>query len=1726
MLPSAYAVTPLSVDASVVGTKPVLNVSANGVPVVQIVPPNSAGVSHNRFTQYNVGTEGQVLNNSGLGSVSVLAGSVGGNPMLGNSNARLILNEVTSVNPSALNGRIEITGKRADLVIANPNGISVDGGGFINASRAVLTTGKSQLTSGAVANNFSVQQGQISVQGKGLDARGADQLFLLSRSLLVNADLFANDLNVVTGANQINLATGALSQQAGTGIVPTVAVDVSNLGGMYANSIYLVGTEAGVGVNSKGKMEALTGDIQLSSAGDITVTDGQLKAFWDVRANAKRDMTLQGTDVLAGNNIELVSGRHLNVTATRTDTSASTTAGATTTTKADAVNTGTVLLAGGDISLVANTVWSAADFAAQRAQHESGIATLQTQITTMNTQIASKQTQVAILQAEVARLQPLRDAYWSFWGIFARILGIPAVINYDAALANLQTAQANLLASQTNLQTIQTSLQTAQTNLQNFIATNSGGKVTISGSALRSEGNILVSGADVSVNSLNDSKLVRDVTYSTSTRRSWCFWGHCAVTTTTTTTTTNQNLDETLVGGELAAWGDVNVLATGNHDAAGGLLQGTGNLVLLGANVKSDYGQAQLIAANDLEVEASQSFHSDLSNTQTNSKTGFLFIPLSKGCTLALDAGTESRAEGSIVTGNSVQLNAGRDVMVRGSVLSADTDVTVVAGRDVDVIEARDKVSRDMIRSSKESGLFTTDGTFSITLGSTSTAQTSATAIDTASASQIGSISGGVSIMGGRNVQMEGADVVAGTDIDIIGDNVNIFAAKNTFNQEDSYDMRTSGLTLALKGGAVSSLESAWQATKKAKQTTDRRLKNAYAFKAGYDTFRAVQQAPELATSFSQILNGSPTNAAAAAGVSLELGLGSSSSQSTSTQTQVDWRAATLSSNGDTTIIARAPSAGETGGKLDIMGSNLDANNLTLSAGSALSVRSSLQTSLSRETSSNTSASVGVGVGVGSTSGLYATASGQIGNSKGEAFKENNGESTLTAANQLTLLSGGDADLKGTIAKARRIEADITGNLTLASLQDSERYQYKSSNAGFSVTAPLYGGSTQAGGSINGGTQKISNQYQNVVQQSGLFAGDGGYDIKVGGTTNLIGAAIVSSAAPSLNKLVTGDLIYSDLANAAQTSVSGYTFGLGTGVGSNYFTPVPNVGGANRNSTTQSILSPGTIQVAKKATLAAQNKTLQTQIDALRPQLTGYASAQAAVTQSQALLFYYGAAMNFYRMWGFGGGFNYFNTLFIQEQAKFAQLQTAFAPYQATMARFNQTQTSLTATTAAFTKLNGDITTLTGRTLANANPALSNTFDAVKTRNTIEAMNVFSETAMKTVGDYFQKPLNDAEKKINDAKAALDAANKSGNTAAAATAQTDLNTANAAMDTIHNQQIVTHGVVGGLTAAVGGTNPTNGFVGGAVGKTVALVATDMLAKSGIDPIKNPILYNQLITLAATGAASVVGGSTGGFVASQGDRFNRQLHMSNYNKLKAGCGQKTSTIECRNLQNMTGVSSQIRSDIALPEDNVVANYNAQGEIVSYTLTDKSSNQPWLIMEPLEFQVYRDFGYQVRADYLQSSQGGLDSTSYLLYASNGQLGRAAEHLGYAWTDPEMLRNAAISTVAGGLVGKLVGLAGKGMPLVIDELRIKHIFRNADGHLPDTLANRQLLENLANNPNAMAGVDKYGTTWFASLRADGTQVWAGVRNGKVSYGGLNTTPRIFNAQTGFSAPIQPKF
>ncbi|WHR58516.1 two-partner secretion domain-containing protein [Acinetobacter haemolyticus] len=263
--------------------RPVIGVGQNSqkqnVPVINIQTPNKSGVSHNIYKEFDVPTQGAVLNNSRTGAASSIVGSVGANPYLQTGEARLILNEVNSARASQFEGNLEIAGQRADLIIANPSGINVKGGGFINANRATLTTGKPQFNADGSIKQFVIDQGKITISantgsqlGLGGANNNANYLDIYTRALELNAQLHAEqDIQVVTGANTISADLTQIQEKTSTAAAPTVAIDVKALGGMYANNIYLVGTEKGLGVNNAGTLQAVN-NLVVTSAGKIEHT--------------------------------------------------------------------------------------------------------------------------------------------------------------------------------------------------------------------------------------------------------------------------------------------------------------------------------------------------------------------------------------------------------------------------------------------------------------------------------------------------------------------------------------------------------------------------------------------------------------------------------------------------------------------------------------------------------------------------------------------------------------------------------------------------------------------------------------------------------------------------------------------------------------------------------------------------------------------------------------------------------------------------------------------------------------------------------------------------------------------------------------------------------------------------------------------------------------------------------------------------------------------------------------------------------------------------------------------------------------------------------------------------------------------------------------------------------------------------------------------------------------
>lgn len=302
---SVISVAQIVADRTAPGNQQATVLTApNGVPLVNIQTPSAAGVSRNMYSQFDVQNNGAILNNSRTNIQTEIGGWVQANPWLATGGARVILNEVNSNDPSLLKGYVEVAGQAAQVVIANPYGVTCNGCGFINANRITMTTGTPILNNGNL-DGFNVRGGLVTINGAGLDASTTAYADILARAVQMHAGIWANKLNVVSGTNQIKFDQITNDPVVNNGTTasskaPTFAIDSSQLGGMYAAKITLLATESGVGVRNAGKILASAADVVLLSNGQLE-NSGYIASHSQTKINSSQDVKNTGTIVAQDN---------------------------------------------------------------------------------------------------------------------------------------------------------------------------------------------------------------------------------------------------------------------------------------------------------------------------------------------------------------------------------------------------------------------------------------------------------------------------------------------------------------------------------------------------------------------------------------------------------------------------------------------------------------------------------------------------------------------------------------------------------------------------------------------------------------------------------------------------------------------------------------------------------------------------------------------------------------------------------------------------------------------------------------------------------------------------------------------------------------------------------------------------------------------------------------------------------------------------------------------------------------------------------------------------------------------------------------------------------------------------------------------------------------------------------------------------------------------------------
>ena len=307
LAPSAHAEDmAIRADKSAPGNQqPTVLQTGNGLPQVNIQTPSAGGVSRNQYSQFDVTEKGAVLNNARKAAQTQMAGWVQGNPNLARGEAKVILNEVNSANPSRLKGYVEVAGKKADVVIANPSGIECDGCGVINAGRTTLTTGKAEVENGEL-KGYRVKGGKVTVGQKGMDNSQSDYTDIIAEKAELKGGVWSKKgIKVTTGKNNVDRTndsvvyvgdknTDKTDRTSDTqGENQSYSVDVSQLGGMYAEKIHLVDNGQGLGVRNAGHIGASAGDVKIDSQGRI-VNSGTISATHQADLNAEKVIENKG----------------------------------------------------------------------------------------------------------------------------------------------------------------------------------------------------------------------------------------------------------------------------------------------------------------------------------------------------------------------------------------------------------------------------------------------------------------------------------------------------------------------------------------------------------------------------------------------------------------------------------------------------------------------------------------------------------------------------------------------------------------------------------------------------------------------------------------------------------------------------------------------------------------------------------------------------------------------------------------------------------------------------------------------------------------------------------------------------------------------------------------------------------------------------------------------------------------------------------------------------------------------------------------------------------------------------------------------------------------------------------------------------------------------------------------------------------------------------------------
>ncbi|WP_425353971.1 hemagglutinin repeat-containing protein [Escherichia coli] len=622
-------------------------------------------------------------------------------------------------------------------------------------------------------------------------------------------------------------------------------------------------------------------------------------------------------------------------------------------------------------------------------------------------------------------------------------------------------------------------------------------------------------------------------------------------------------------------WDKNNRLSQGVTQSTGSTLAGNGDVTLTAgrdmtsqaASLSAQKGLA-LMAGHDVTLTGAQNTRSLDEYHKVTGNSGML----SKTTTTTHDVTDRRTMTGSELNGDTVSIGAGHNLNVTGSSVAGDNRVSLAAGNNLNIGMLTESNRETHLKQEKKSGLMSSGGV-GFSVGSQSLKVRDTATDTTQKGSTVGSVHGDVSLQAGNRLTVNSSDLIAGRDMALSGKEVSITAATDQHVQTHTVEQKTSGLTLG------SALNTTVETVQAAKSAGNSRLEALQGVKAALSGAQAVQ-AGRLADA-----QGADAGNNNTVGISLSYGSQSSKSEQQSEQTVA--KGSTLTAGNNLSIQATGSGVKGVDGDLTIQGSQIKAgNNVLLQANRDVNLVSAENTSKLEGKNTSSGGSVGVGVGVGSGGwGISVSASANQGKGSEKGNGTTHTETTVDAGKQLAIISGRDTTLTGAQAGGETVKVDAGRHLTLTSEQDSDRYDSKQQNA--SAGGSFTFGSMSGSASVNLSRDKMHSNYDSVQEQTGIFAGRGGFDVTTGQHTQLNGAVIASTATADKNRLDTGTLGFSDIENRADYKVEHQSVGISTGgsIGGQFAGNMANnlLVGANHeghaDSTTQSAVSAGNITI-------------------------------------------------------------------------------------------------------------------------------------------------------------------------------------------------------------------------------------------------------------------------------------------------------------------------------------------------------------------------------------------------------------------------------------------------------------------------------------------------------------------------------------------------------------------